>query len=234
MMNRALLLLLAVAGFLGITGTSRAQVLVYKLDFSGAKGINFHTFEGGYVVVPLLGGSASFLLTSTHDDRSTTGRSLTESSEGGTFFTAVTGSGDQKAVLSATTGGGTAEGAIVALGDIDHLIKVNNRTLSLSARVAKRLHGTIVSADAESEAEEPGVDGSIGSAGVADVKLLLDEDETNDSNREGDDIAKTIERLKEKLDRKGFSPVEGDDDDDDDDDDDGGVTPPPTATPTTP
>jgi hypothetical protein len=199
MINRALLLLLAVAGFLGISGTCRAQVLVYKIDFSNGKGINFHTFEGGYVVVPLLGGSASFLLTSTHD-----GRTYTESTEGGTFFTAVSGSGDQKAVLSATTGGGTAEGAMVALGDVNHLIKVNSRTLSLAARVAKTLHGTIVSADDESEASETAVDGSIGSAGVADLKMVLDEDETNDANKDGKDIATTLTDLKEKLENKGF------------------------------
>jgi hypothetical protein len=229
MMNRALLLLLAVAGFLGITGTSRAQVLVYKLDFSNGKGINFHSFEGGYIVTPLLGGSASFLLTTTHG-----GRTFTESTDGGTFFTAVSGSGDQKAVLSATTGGGTAQGAMVALGDINHVIKVNSPTVSLAVRVAKSLTGTLVSADDESEASETADDGSIGSAGFAEFKMGLDEDETNRSNKKGLTLSETLEELKKKLQDKGFTAEDGGDDDDDDDDDDGGVTPPPTATPTTP
>jgi hypothetical protein len=212
MMNRALLLLLAVAGFLGITGTSGAQVLVYKLDFSNGKGINFHTFEGGYVVVPLLGGSASFLLTSTHG-----GRTYTESTEGGTFFTAVTGSGDQKAVLSATTGGGTAEGAMVAMGDINHVVKVNNRVLSLTAKVAKTLHGSLVSADNESEATSTADDGSIGSAGFADLKMTLDEDETNDSNKDGLTLSETLDALKDKLENKGFSNGDGGEDPDPED-----------------
>src|SRR5262245_21504565 len=115
-MNRALLLLTAVAGLMGFsTGTCRAQVIVYKIDTSDAKGVNFHRFEGGFAVVPLLGGSASFLVTSTVD-----GRIFIESADAGTFFVAVTGSGDTKAVLSSTTGIGTAQGALVAIGDINH------------------------------------------------------------------------------------------------------------------
>lgn len=190
---------------LAAASPAAAQVLVYKIDFSGAKGINFHTFEGGFVVVPLLGGEASFLLTSTED-----GRTYSESDSGGTFFTAVTGGGDQKAVLSATTGGGTASGALVALGDINHSIKVNSRTVTLAARVARSLNGTFVSADDESTAASTAVDGSIGSAGVADVKLSLDEDETNRANKDGLDVDTTLDKLKIELERRGFSAADSD------------------------
>lgn len=206
-MNRWFLLFAAIFATLGLSqGTSQAQVLVYKLDFSNPKGVNFYSFEGGYVVVPLLGGAASFLLTSSED-----GRTYVESADGGTFFTAVSSSGDQKAVLSATTGAETAAGAMVLIGEINHVVKVNSRTISLAARVAKGLSGTLVSADPETEAEATAIDGSIGSAGFADVKMSLDERETNDANSEALTIAATIENLKIELERQGFSAASDDD-----------------------
>lgn len=210
LMNRWFLFLLTALATLGFsTASSKAQVLVYKLEFSNAKGVNFHSFDGGYVVVPLLGGSASFLLTSTEAQRT-----YTESSEGGNFFTAVSGNGDQKAVLSATTGTGTASGAMVAMGDINHVVKVTSRTLSLAAKVAKSLNGTLVSADDESEVESVAIDGSIGSAGVADVRLSLDDRETNDANKDGLSIADTLEVLKIELERQGYSAEATDDGED--------------------
>lgn len=185
---------------LGLSTEARGQVLVYKLDIGGAKGINFHTFEGGFVVAPLLGGAATFLLTSSED-----GRTFTEAPEGGKLFIAVTSGGDQKAVVSSTTGSGTAAGSIVALGDVNHVIHVKSRTLTLAARVAKTLIGTLVSADDESEATSTAVDGSIGSAGVADVKLVLDEDQTNRVNKDGLSLTDAVAEVKLELERQGFS-----------------------------
>jgi hypothetical protein len=186
--------------WLGVPTASQAQVLIYKLDIGGAKGVNFHTFDGGFVVAPLLGGAASFLLTSSEE-----GRTFTESPEAGTLFIAVSGNGDQKAVVSATTGSGTASGSIVAIGEVNHVIKVNSRTLTLAAKVAKTLIGTLVSADDESESSTTAVDGSIGSAGVADVKLVLDEDQTNSVNRDGLTLAEAVDQAKLELERRGFS-----------------------------
>ena len=204
------ILLLAV---LLCASAARGQVLIYKFDTSDAKGINFHTFEGGYVVAPLLGGDATFLLTTKED-----GRRYVESSGGGRLFTAVSGSGDRKAVISATTGLGTAEGAIVALGDINHMVKISSPASTITARVAKSLHGTLVSADDESEAESEARDGSIGAAGVADVKITLDEKETNRVNGDDLTLAQAVEHLKLELEREGYSPASGGDDGDDDDD----------------
>ena len=188
------------------------QVLVYKIDVNNAKGINFHTFEGGYVVAPLLGGEATFLLTTKED-----GRRYLESSGGGRLFTAVSGGGDRKTVISATTGLGTAEGAIVVLGDINHTVKISNAASTITARVAKTLNGTLVSADDESEAESEARDGSIGAAGMADVKMSLDETETNRVNRDDLTLAQAVEHLKLELEREGYSPVDTSGDDDDDD-----------------
>jgi hypothetical protein len=188
---------------LGVSAPSKAQVLIYKMDISGAEGVNFDTFDGGFVVAPLLGGPASFLLTSSED-----GRSFTEAPDAGKMFTAASGSGDQKAVVSATTGSGTASGSIVAIGDINHVVKVNSRTLSLAAKVAKTLIGILVSADDESDSSLTAVDGSIGSAGMADVKLELDEDQTNRANKDGLSVAEAVDQAKLELERRGFSAEE--------------------------
>jgi hypothetical protein len=194
-------LIIILTCFLHVFGSAaEAQVIVYKVEFSDAKGINFHTFEGGYAVVPLLGGQASFLLTSTEPRRT-----FAESDAGATFFTAVSSGGDQKAVLSASTGIGTASGALVAIGDIDHMIRVNNRTVTLTARVAMTMTGTLVSADDESNAGSSAADGSLGSAGIARMRLSLDEDATDRFNRDSLTMSATLEQLKIELRRHGFS-----------------------------
>lgn len=205
-----------------LPGTVGGQVLVYKIDVNDAKGINFHTFEGGYVVAPLLGGEATFLLTTKED-----GRRFLESAGGGRLFTAVSGGGARKAVISANTGMGATDGALVVMGDINHAVKISNPTSTITARVAKSLNGTLVSADDESDAETEARDGSIGSAGVAEVKATLDETETNRVNRDGLTLEQAVDHLKLELEREGYSPVstddgggDGDGDDDGDDGDD--------------
>ena len=194
-----------------------AQVLVYELDISAAKGINFHPFEGGYFVAPLLGGNGTFLLTTSEN-----GREYIEGSEGGRMFTGISGSGERKAVISAVTGGGTATGALVAQGDINHQLKVSNPTSTITAKVAKTLHGTLVSADDESSAESAGLDGSIGSAGTADVKASLEVDETNEVNKEGLTLEEAVEHLKLELARQGYSQAVADAEDETDDEGDVG------------
>ena len=179
--------------------TATAQVLVYRIEISQANGINFHTFDGGFFAAPVLGGTGSFLLTSTAE-----GRTFTESASAGTLFTAV-GEGKKKAVISATTGTGTAHGAFVALGDIDHSLTVNSPTTSLTVKIAKSLTGSAVSADDESTATAPATDGSIGSAGFAQIRFVLDEGQTNSANKAGLSLTQTVEQLKVELGREGYS-----------------------------
>jgi hypothetical protein len=179
--------------------SSDAQVLVYRIEVSEGKGINFHAFEGGFFAAPVLGGAGSFLLTSVAE-----GRTFTESANAGSLFTAV-GGGKKKAVISATTGSGTAHGALVALGDIEQLLRVDSPTASLNVQVAKILTGETVSADDESSASAPASDGSIGSAGFAKIKFVLDEGQTNHANKGGLSLAQTVEQLKTELGREGYS-----------------------------
>lgn len=207
-------------------GAASAQVLVYKLDLRKDKGINYHPYSGGYFVAPLLGGTGSFLLTSTDDERV-----FVEAADSGRLFTAL-GQGARKAVISATTGAGTAEGAMVAIGEINHQVQVRGPTFSLEARVAKSLTGTAVSADDESGNTAAALDGSTGSAGVSELKVTLDETETDRANREGLSIAQTLASLRLLLVRQGFHDGVEDDDEDDDENGDDDDDESPTATPT--
>ncbi|WP_075089834.1 hypothetical protein [Verrucomicrobium spinosum] len=105
-MIRPLSFFLALLLTLTAVSSVQAQVLIYKLDFRKDKGINYHPFTGGYFVAPLLGGSGTFFLTSTDDERV-----YVEAAEGGRLFTAISGGGDKKSVISASLGAGTAMGA---------------------------------------------------------------------------------------------------------------------------
>lgn len=176
-----------------------AQVLVYKIDYNQSKGINYHPFEGGYFIAPVLGGAGSFLLTSTDGPHT-----FTVSSNGGKLFTAVTGGGDKKAVMAATTGSGTATGSMVAAGDINHTLSITSPTQTLTVRVAKKLTGTAISSDDESKVTAPAIDGSIGSAGTSEIHLTLDEDQTNLANHHALSISQTVDQIKLLLGQTGF------------------------------
>ncbi len=194
--------------------TASAQLLVYKIEITKPEGVNFHTFNGGYAVAPLLGGSVSFLLTTNEDGEKT----YASSAEAGTLFTAVEGS-KKKSVLFSTTGADSVSGAVVAMGDIEHVVRISSSTLSLAARVAKTLKGTLVSANDESDTTEVADDSSIGSAGMAEVKLILDEDETTEVNRQNYTQEAAVESLTVLLERRGYSSAEADAEDGDTDTD---------------
>lgn len=176
-----------------------AQVLVYRLDFTKGKGINYQIFETGFFVAPLLGGKGSFLL-ATADGA----KIYTESADSGNLFTAISGS-DRKAVMSASTTSGTATGAFVAIGDINHTIHVKSRAYTLSAQVARTLSGTAMSADDESTVSDTPFDHSIGTAGFSELKMVLDEKQTTTANEAANTVATTIAQLKIVLESEGFS-----------------------------
>ncbi|TLD72182.1 hypothetical protein FEM03_02160 [Phragmitibacter flavus] len=194
------------------TTQAHGQVLVYRMESTKTKGINYFTFESGYVVAPLLGGESSFLLSSIDG-----GRAYIESAAGGRLFTAVN-EGDRRAVISATTGEGSAQGALVAMGEINHSVRVSGAAFNLTAKVAKTLTGTSVTADDESELTVDEVNQeSIGVAGISAVKFTLDERETERANKNGNSVEQAVEVLKLELERQGYVNLnEGDDDDDED------------------
>jgi hypothetical protein len=226
-MNRTLpwLILVVLGGFGIFVPRAQSQVLVYKLQIGDGKGINYSAYEGGYFVAPLLGGTGSFLLTSLD-----TRRSYVEAPDTGKLYTAVNDE-QKKAVIGARTGAGSAVGAMVAYGDIDHRLHVNAPTLDIHVRVAKTLSGTVVSYDDESERVEPTVDGSVGVAGMSSFKAVLDEDETWRANKAGLTLPQTVEQLKLKLEREGYGNEDAEEDPDagEDEDDDDAETPAPEA-----
>lgn len=192
-------LILVVLGGVGMfVPNAHSQVLVYKLQIGDGKGINYSAYEGGYFVAPLLGGTGSFLLTNLD-----TRRSYVEAPDTGKLYTAVNDD-QKKAVIGATTGTGSAEGAMLAYGDINHRIHVNSPTSDIHVRVAKTLTGTVLSYDDESGLVEPTVDGSVGVAGISSFKAVLGEDETNRANKAGLTLAQTVEQLKLTLEREGY------------------------------
>ncbi len=190
-------LLLFTASF---ASKAQAQVVVYRLEFGEGKGVNYHTYDGGYFAAPLLGGTGSFLLTSTN-----TSHTYVLASDSGKLFTAINSSDEKKSVLSATTGTGTAKGAIVAIGDVNHVIRVDAPTYSLSARVAKSLTGTAVSADDESGVTQTATSTGVGSAGTATFKMIFDEYQTSTANGNGLTLAKTMDQLILQLKKDGFT-----------------------------
>lgn len=195
-------ILLAIAIILMGNASAWSQVLVYEFHFSDEKGVNYHTFETGYFVAPILGGAGSFVLATNED------RTYVTASESGQMFPA--GDRDErKAVVSATATKGSAKGQLVVIGDVDHLLKVSSPSVSLSVSVAKVLSGTSVFADSEAGAEKKVTDPSYGSAGSSKAKLTLDESETERANDDGLSIAATIERLAKLLERQGYAPYEG-------------------------
>jgi hypothetical protein len=200
-----------------MTSRADAQVLVYRMESAKAKGINYFTFESGYVVAPLLGGESSFLLSTIEG-----GRAYVESAAGGRLFTAVNGD-DRRSVISATTGEGSGHGALVAMGEINHHVKVSGPMFNLTAKVAKALNGTAVTSDDESELTGEEVDASsVGVAGISAVKFTLDERETERANKEGNSVQQAVTALKLQLERQGYVNLShGEDDDSDGDGDDG-------------
>lgn len=184
---------------MSLASKASSQVLVYRLEFGEGKGINYHTYEGGYFAVPLLGGTGSFLLTST-----VTTHTYVQAADSGKLFTALNGN-DKKSVMSATTGSGTAKGAIVALGDVNHVIRVESPTYTLSAKIAKTLTGTAVTADDESGVTQTETSTGVGSAGVSSFKMIFDENQTSTANGLGLTLAKTLDQLILQLKTDGFT-----------------------------
>lgn len=195
---------LAIAIILLGNASAWSQVLVYEFHFSEEKGVNYHTFETGYFVAPILGGTGSFVLATNED------RTYVKATDSGHLFPA--GDRDErKTVVSATATKGSAKGQLVVIGDVDHLLRVSSPSVSLSVSVAKVLNGTSVFADSEAGTEKKVTDSSYGSAGSSKAKLTLDESETERANDDGLSIAATIERLAKLLERQGYTPYEGGD-----------------------
>lgn len=193
-MIRALLFFLALS-FCGVT-TATAQVLVYKIEFQPEKGVNYHSFQGGYFVAPLLGGKGSFILTNTESEPV-----YLTSQESGRLFTA-TNAREKKAVIAANTG--SAIGAFLVMGEINHSINASGPSYNLSAQVAKTLQGSLIIADDESTVEVPAEDGSVGVAGFSRVSLTLDEGQTLSANQSHLTVVQSTERLRQKLENEGY------------------------------
>ncbi|HSJ04919.1 MAG: hypothetical protein ACAI34_11185 [Verrucomicrobium sp.] len=181
--------------------TAAGQVLVYQFQFSQEKGVNYHTFETGFFVVPVLGGKGSFILAAKED------RTYITAADSGQMFPA--GDGDtRKSVITATTSNGTARGQLVAIGLTSHELSITSPSVKLTVSVAKMLQGTAVFADSEGGTGKGGVlDSTFGSAGTSELRMTLEEGHTSRANDDGLDVAAALERLTKVIEAEGYGPA---------------------------
>lgn len=184
--------------------TAAGQVLVYQFEFSQEKGVNYHTFETGFFVVPVLGGKGSFILATKED------RTYLTAEDSGQMFPA--GDGDtRKSVITATTSNGTARGQLVAIGLSSHELSITSPSVKLIVSVARVLQGTTVFADSEGGTGKGGsLDTTFGSAGTSELRMTLEEGHTSRANDDGLDIAATLERLTKVIEAEGYGPASPD------------------------
>ena len=184
-----------------------AQLLVYRLELEPqGKALNFHFFEAGYFVAPLLGGTGTFLLSSRGDRR---GYIYSVVDDAGQLFAGVERDGDTKAVLASSSTSGTARTGFFAIGDVNFTLKTTGPQFKLSARVAKQLAGVAFAADDESAASAPASDGSVGMGGMAELKVHLEETWTKRVNSKGYDLDAAVDALAALLESRGYTEVTG-------------------------
>lgn len=164
-----------------------AQVVVYTLEFSEiGPNINYREYKGGFIVMPLTGGNASFVLQFTEG----LSKQFIQVPDFGVYFIATQGT-TQKGVLANadSTDGGTPINTFNMIGDLNTSVSANTSstdattnlttTQIVTARLAKLLEGFILTTDSTTA----GVfDSNAGSAGTSSMKATLDEPRTKTAN----------------------------------------------------
>ncbi|MCB1227002.1 MAG: hypothetical protein KDK99_14390 [Verrucomicrobiales bacterium] len=199
MTSRALFLILFLLA--GLSPRAEAQLAVYQLEFKPTgESINYRSYESGYYVAPMTGGTGSLVL------MLTTGgvkRYFTYDNFG-ELFVAV--SGDQrKVVLTATAANTVSTTTFFAIGDADERYRVETRAAESQVHLARKLQGYSVSAD--SERDLPFSSGStldLGVAGAAHLTATFDEGRTSATNRESRTVAAEITEIETFLRERGF------------------------------
>jgi len=180
-------------------GTNSGGVLVYGLNFKHLAGFGIDFFEDGYVVLPATGGAGEVLfLGRDHGKRVYSRQTGVKSFVGQTRdekFTVVAMAGTTGATLSAQ-----------AYGKADDKLKANNPTASITVRTARTLHGLAQASLDESTATTVPADGSLGFVEFAEMKLAIDDEETNYANDKAWSVTTTVDELVKKVkSRKGYA-----------------------------
>lgn len=177
-----------------------AQVLVYRLEFEKeGSSINLDLYDGGYFAVAGLGGAGSFVFTYNENGQDF----YLRADDAGELFFAVK-KDTSRAVIRATADSGTALAHYLVHGRVKDTVSASVRGQKISFKVAPSLAGYVVASDSEQNAEFSREDATLGFAGTASMKALLQRGLTDDINKEGLDPNGVIDLLIDKLERNGY------------------------------
>lgn len=202
---RKLLLALLLAITLWQAPAALAQVAIYDLTFQrpDERSINFSSFDGGYLILDVITGRGSFLLTYREIRDGSPQPCFVQAKEAAQAFTAVRDSG-RKTVVRASAGNGSSVVHYLATGGVDHQISVQAAGKPVEVQIASLLTGQILASDDESDVEFSPGHPFIGFAGMTSFDLTFNPDLTTRANRRQETLSQALETVAAKLEGLGF------------------------------
>ena len=181
------------------TTTSNTGVIVYELTFKHLAGFNAEFYDGGFLVVPATGGGkGSVIFTSTDS-----GRRIYRAFENSvSYFPAR--SKEQRYNVITMTGTTSATVSMQAYGKADHKLTIDNSTFTMSVKVANKLRG-IAQAALDESSKATTSDNTNGFVEYSEMKVNIDEGETNKANDKSLSVSTTFTNIKNTLTARGYS-----------------------------
>lgn len=188
--------------FAFISGSASAQLAVYSLQFKPTgENINYRSYQSGYYVAPITGGTGSLIL------MLTTGgvKQYFTYADFGELFVAVKGD-DRKTVLSATAANTVSTTTFYAIGNAGERVTIESRAAESQVYVAKKLDGYSVSADSERDLPFSSSGSSdVGVAGAAFLICTFDEGRTTNAHRQNRTLDEEITAIQTFLTEQGYT-----------------------------
>ncbi len=199
-MHLRCLLLPFLALFLTVSPAA-AQLVVYRLDFEPTgESINYRSYQGGYYIAPMTGGTGSLVLMRTIGGI----KEYFTYSDFGELFVAVSGD-KRKVVFTATAANTVSTTTFYAIGDANQQVRVETRAAESQVYVAPKLSGYSVSADSERDLPFSSAGSTdVGVAGAAFLHCTFDEGRSAEANRENRSLEDEVTNLQEFLASKGY------------------------------
>lgn len=186
-----------------------AQVVVYDIVFEEVgENVNYRTFDPGFVVMPLTGGNATFVLRFQEG----LSRQFVQAVDFGVYFIATEGANQRGVLANADAAdGGTPINTFNMIGDLNASVSAtetatdattNQTTTITTATLPRTLTGYILTTDSTTA----GVfDRNAGSAGTSQITATLNETRTKTANdaaislTTSQTVADTITTIVEEL-----------------------------------
>lgn len=179
-------------------GTNTQGVLVYNLNFKHLAGFGIDFFEDGYVVLPATGGAGEVLFLGRDS-----GKRIYSKQTGAKSFTGKTRDDTYTVVTMNGTSGASL--CMHAYGKADDKVKANTPTVSISVKTARTMHGIAQAAYDESTATTKPLNGTLGFVEFSEMKLVLDEGETNRVNDNSLSVVDAMKTLVTKVTARGYT-----------------------------